>query len=230
MKNRIIVMFILFFFIISIVGVYSTSYILPSDYRELYLKQLIWYLIGFIIMYLIYRGKKGFFYKYSVILYIIGNLLLLLVLFFGTRTNGAIAWFNIPGIGTFQPSEFMKICLIILFSTELDKYNKMVKNIKTEFTLIIKCLFILLIPTILTFLEPDTGNVIIYIIIYISMLFAYGIGYKWVIITGLICIVGITLFGYLYFYKKELFVNIFGTNFFYRIDRLLEWKIKKACN
>lgn len=172
--------------------------------------------------------KKGFFYKYSKIAYIINIILLILVLIFGSKVNGATAWFEIPGIGTFQPSEFMKIFLIISLAAELDKYKNMKKSLKNEILIILKCLIITLLPAILTFLEPDTGNVIIYFIILIVMLFVFGIRYRWFIISFIVVSILLGSFLYLYFFKSDLFINIFGTDFFYRMDRLLEWKNKEG--
>lgn len=177
MKNKLILLLLIIFFIISILTIYSTTNILPSYYKFIHYKQLIWYVLGFFIIFILYKNKNGFFYKYDKLLYIIFNIFLLLVLIFGEITNGSKAWFNIPGIGSFQPSEFMKIILIIFLSNILNKANK--HDLKSEFITIIKCLIITLIPAILTFLEPDTGNVIIYFIILFTMIFIYGISYKW---------------------------------------------------
>lgn len=224
MKNIKLLICLFLFFIISIITIYSSTFILSTNYKYIHIKQLIWYIVGFIIILILFKKKKEFFYKYDLLLYIIGNLLLLLVLFFGTKTNGAKAWFNIPFIGSIQPSEFMKIVLIILLAKKLNNYNNIKLTCKNELIIIIKCFLIVLIPSILTFLEPDTGNVIIYFVILITMLFIYGIRYRWFVISFIVMSIFIFVFMYIYFYKKNLFINIFGTNFFYRMDRILDWK------
>ena len=227
MKNIKIILFIIFFSIISITAIYSSTFILSSNYKYIHIKQLIWYLIGFVIIFLFFTRKKEFFYKYDLILYIIGNLFLLLVLFFGAKTNGAKCWFSIPGIGSVQPSEFMKIILIIVLSKQLNNFKNK-KTIKNELMIITKCFLLVLIPALLTFLEPDTGNVIIYFVILITMLFIFGIRYRWFITSLIIFLILISLFLYLYFKQKETFIKIFGTNFFYRMDRILDWKNKEG--
>ena len=97
-------------------------------------------------------------------------------------------------------------------------------TVKEEFIFILKTLGIVLIPSVLTFLEPDTGSVIIYFIIYISMMFASGIRIGWFImaISVVWVILGTTLF--LYFRQEDLFIKIFGTSIFYRLDRLFDWR------
>ena len=228
MKNLRLIICLIIFFFISIFSIYSCTFILSSEYKYLYIKQLLWYLLGFIIIYILYKKKKDFFYKYDKIMYFLGIFLLILVLFIGTKTNGAKAWFYIPQIGSFQPSEFMKIFLIITLASELDKYKTVKRNLKNELKIIIKCFLITLLPAILTFLEPDTGNVIIFFIILIVMLFIYGIRYRWFIISLLLIGICASIFLYLYFCKSELFINLFGSNFFYRMDRILEWKNKEG--
>ena len=84
------------------------------------------------------------------------------------------------------------------------------------------------IPSLVTFLEPDTGMVIIYFLISITMLFIYGIK-KSIFITliiGFLLLSG--LFLYFYFNYQDSFINIFGTSFFYRIDRILDWSNKSG--
>ena len=113
-----------------------------------------------------------------------------------------------------------------MLSKELNKYsnNNYCRNIKNEFIIILKCFIITLIPTILTFLEPDTGIVLIYFIILFISLFIFGIRYRWFIIFDIINWRIIIAFLYLFFNNKNLFIKLFGTDFFYRMDRLLDWK------
>ena len=85
-------------------------------------------------------------------------------------------------------------------------------------------MIIVLIPSILTFLQPDTGAVLIYFFIALVMLFASGIRYRWFAILISIILVFMVIFLGLYFINSDLFIKIFGTNFFYRIDRILDWQ------
>lgn len=228
MKNIKLLIYLLLFSIISILSIYSSTFLLSNNYDNIYIKQIIWYIVGFIIIFILYKKKKGFFYRYDLLLYILGNFLLLLVLFIGTSTNGSKAWFIIPGIGSFQPSEFMKIILIIVLAKQLNNNKNIKITLKNELIIIIKCLILTLIPTILTFLEPDTGNVIIYFVILITMLFIFGIRYRWFITSLLVSIILLVTILYIYFYQKKLFISIFGSSFFYRMDRIIDWKNKEG--
>ena len=223
-KVSFIYIFLTLFFIISISTIYSAQAILPKSYNNLFIKQIIWYMIGITIMILIKKIGKSYIYKIIFFLYIVLNILLLGLLFFGKYINGARCWYNLFGF-SFQPSEFMKIVLIILLALTINNFNKK-RNITTkdEFYLIVRCLIITFIPSILTFLEPDTGNVIIYFIIMISMLFTSKINYKWFIMLFFTIILTITSLYIIYKYYNSIFVKIFGASWQLRLERILSWK------
>lgn len=214
---------VILFSIISIITIGSAQQLIGV--KDLMLKQLIWYCIGFIIIFVIMKIKNNFFINHIWIFYIIGILLLGLLLIFGTPVNNAKCWFTIPGIGTFQPSEFVKIILIITLSAMINKFNTEYSrpNCIEEFVFIIKVLFIVLIPSILTFLQPDTGVVLIYLLITFIMLFISGLRYRWFVLAMTIILITIGSIITIYFINQDLFIKIFGTSFFLRVDRLLDW-------
>lgn len=216
---------IILFAIISIITIYCTRDLLASDYQNLFIKQGLWYLLGFAIAYIMMLFGNKFLYNNAYIFYIIGVILLILVLFLGKPINNARCWFIIPYIGSFQPSEFMKVFLMITLSRMINDFNeeRRSNDVSEEFRFLIKVLIVVGIPSILTFIEPDTGAVLIYFIITIVMLFVGGFRGRWFIITiGTIAVLGGMFLG-LYFLKQDLFIKIFGTSFFYRMDRILNW-------
>lgn len=216
---------IILFAIISVITIYATRELLTEDLQGLYLKQILWYGIGFVIAYLMMTFGNKFLYNNAYVFYIIGVILLILVLFLGKDINNARCWFVIPFIGSFQPSEFMKIFLIITLARMISDFNeeKNTSDIKEEFKFLLKVLVIVGIPSILTFIEPDTGAVLIYFIITFVMLFIGGFRARWFILTiGFILLFGGIFLG-IYFMNQDLFINIFGSSFFYRMDRILNW-------
>lgn len=169
-------------------------------------------------------GNK-IFYNSAYIFYIIGVFLLILVLFLGVDVNNARCWFRIPFLGSLQPSEFMKIFLIMTLTRMISDFNEEHSNpsIEEEFKFLMKVLVVVFIPSILTFIEPDTGAVIIYLVITITMLFIGGIRKRWfLILFGILIIFG-GAFISLYFLNQDKFISIFRTSFFYRMDRILNW-------
>lgn len=208
-----------FFLIISLISIYSAQNI-TNNLENIVIKQFIFYIIGIGVLFISYKFKNEI-VKYSGLIYLGINFLLLILLFLGVSINGSKCWLMI-GPFSFQPSEFMKIMLIIMLAKILTKKKKNA-SLKNEFLILIKCFIIVIIPSILTFLEPDTGVVIIYFIITFSMILYYGINKKWYIfLFVLLTLIGI-LITFLYFFKNELLINILGNNIFYRLDRLLNW-------
>ena len=212
-KNKLIIC-LLFFFIISLLSIFSAQTISNNNINKIFIKQIIFYLIGTIILLISYYKKKEII-KYSFLLYIFFNILLIILLIIGININGSKCWIIIGPI-SFQPSEFMKIFLVIINAKVLTKYNK--KSIKKEFKMLLIISTLLLIPSILTFLEPDTGVVIIYFIITISMILYRGIDKKWYIIALIIVI--LMIISIIILYKN----NMLNNTIFYRLDRLFNWQ------
>ena len=228
--DKFIIIPIILFAIISVVSITSAQELLPSYMNTLALKQSLWYVAGFLLAYFIMFIGNDFIYDNIWILYSIGIILLVLLLIFGTPINNAKCWFSIPGLGTFQPSEFMKIILIITNATLINKFNRDFSNptIMEEFKFLIKLGIVVLIPSFLTFLQPDTGVVLIYLLITITMLFISGIRYRWfALLIGIIALL-LSVILTIYFINNDTFINIFGTDFFLRVDRLLDWSNKSG--
>lgn len=206
MRRKGIIFGLIILMILSLVNNYYGS-------NSLFIKELIWYVIGFSLIIVINKININIIFRYSFYLYLLGNVLLLLALLIGKSINGARGWISF-GMISFQPSEFMKVFLIIYLRYFTLKYNF------NDFKYILFSLIIVLIPSLLTFLEPDTGAVIIYFIIWITFLGIKRVN-KWYFIVGgltlLILIIGFLL---LYYKFESIFIKIFGTNFFYRMDRI----------
>lgn len=222
--NSKLIILLLIMFSISLITLYNADIINFSISGIIY-KQILWYMIGIVTIIFIIILKNKPIYKCILYIYIIVNILLLILLIFGTPINNAKCWFKIPGIGTIQPSEFMKINLIILIANFLSKYKKKhkVKTMKQEFIMLLYIFIILLIPSVLTFLEPDTGSVIMYIILTISILYIGDINYKWFILSITIIIISIVVILLLYFFNINLFVKLLGNSFFLRVERITNW-------
>lgn len=212
--------------IISIITIYSALTYTSSDQGNLALKQALWYCIGALLVAFLIHMKNEYLYRHTVFLYVFGNILLLGLLLFAEPVNNSKCWFTIPGIGSIQPSEFMKIFIMLMLATMIHNFRSDYKNptLKQEFIFILKTLGIVLIPSILTFLQPDTGAVIIYFIIYFCMMFVSGIRIRWFVIAGGIVLVLLAFIFGLFFLQQNLFIDLFGTDLFYRFERIFNWQ------
>ena len=162
MMSRKINLFLFIFASISIITLYSARSILPYNLDNIYVKQILYYFIAFSLFFSLKSNKL--FFKYVTFLYAISCFMLISLLLFTVPINNARCWFVVPFIGTIQPSEFVKIILLIITS--------MILTSKTKLKFV-KAFLIFLVPTILTYLEPDTGLVIIYAVGFFSMIFSY---------------------------------------------------------
>ena len=229
LKNKInykILIPIIFLSIISIITINSALTYTAKSLGNLALKQAIWYLIGWIFVIILMRLKNEYLYRNTWYLYILGNILLIGLLLFADPINGSKCWFVIPGIGSIQPSEFMKIFIMLTLATMIHNFRNDTDNptCLDEFKFIIKTFIIVLIPSILTFLQPDTGSVVIYLVIYLSMMFVSGIRARWFNISFVIVAFLFGIFAYLYLLKENIFIKIFGSSVYYRIERIFNWK------
>lgn len=122
---------------------------LSTNYGKQFLFIISGLLLGFIILFL----DSKFFSTFSPVFYGVTLLLLVLVLVIGRNVGGNQAW--IP-IGSFrlQPSEFAKFSTCLLLAHYMSSTNLK----PDDFKMIGVCLLILLIPTALIMLQPDTGS------------------------------------------------------------------------
>lgn len=221
-----IVIPILLMAIVSIITIYSALTYTSKSLGNLALKQAVWYIVGFILVFILLKLKNEYLYRHAWVLYIIGNVLLLWLLLFATPINNSKCWLVIPGIGSIQPSEFMKVFIMLALATMIHNFRSDYKNpsVKDEFIFILKTFLVVLVPSVLTFLQPDTGAVIIYLIIYLVMMFTSGIRIRWFVIAFIILfgILGTTL--WLYFFKEDVFIKMFGSSIYYRLERLFDWQ------
>ena len=159
------------------VMIYSSSCIW-AEYKfenkyHYFIMQLIFLIIGIILMILVSKVDYKIYLKKSNIILFICIILLILVLIpgIGKVRNGSRSWFGIGGLGI-QPSEFMKLALIIFTSKYIHNNPKYMSSVK-------KGAFPILLVTIISFLlimlQPDFGTGTILVITIISMLFISGI-------------------------------------------------------
>lgn len=206
--------------IISFLSMYNAKFI-SSLYLHNLEKQIIWYFLGILSFILIRKINTKFIYKYSFIFYLISLFLLIYVLLYGSDINGAKAWIKLGSI-SLQPSEIMKLSLAVYLSNLT--FNFKSKGLFSELKYILKLVILTLIPSILVFLEPDTGAIIFYLLILFMSLVLSDIHKFWLVVFSLIFIIFIALFIILYLFNRDLLINLIGTSFFYRVERLITFK------
>ena len=154
-----------------------------------YLKnQLMFLIIGLVLMYVISKIDYMNYKNKANIIFFGCFLLLILVLIpgIGSVRNGSRSWFGIGGFGI-QPSEFMKLSLIIFTAKYLEKIKKI------NFIAIIPIFIVTLLVFGIIMLQPDFGTGTIIVITIISLLFISGLNMSFFVKGGIIGIIGVII-------------------------------------
>jgi rod shape determining protein RodA len=147
-----------------------------SDARGLerqHVKQIYWSLFGvavFVGMLFVNYQKMG---EHVLVIYGACILLLVLTLAIGKRVHGAKSWITLAGGIGFQPSEFVKIGVVITLAKFLDSIGEEIKKLKY----VLVALLIVIFPMGLILLQPDFGTALVYIPVALIMLYFAGVRY-----------------------------------------------------
>lgn len=205
----------------------------PEGY---WLKQLIFYVIATGLMLFIYRFGNDRIYSATWIAY--GILMVFLVGLvierfavakFGMNiiplvksANGATSWYKLPGFD-FQPSEFMKIVLIVTLSKVIHDHNNtyLTHTFSSDCLMLGKVLGLTLPPCILIYLQNDAGVPLIILASVVFILFVSGLQARWFvvgsIVVGLILLIGTLLF----LFRHDIFAAILGGD--HKLGRFYGW-------
>ena len=137
----------------------------PTPQKIYYFKQLVWYCAGLIVMVISFLINYKLLDRWANAIYAICILLLICVLLFGKHVGGARRWL-ILGPLSIQPSEFVKIAVIIC----LARYYSKIANIR-GLTLreLLTPLILAAIPIFLIVRQPDLGTAMLVVLIASSM-------------------------------------------------------------
>lgn len=150
-------------------------------------KQIIWLCISIPIVIFVVLIDYETIVKVAPILYGIFLILLIAVLF-TTPVNGATSWFEI-GPFSFQPSEFAKIFVILVFSYVVTKIQQRGRDEISRPTRLLLSLLVVLIPVLLIIKQPDYGTALAFLVSTVLILYTAGINKKYIIISFLLIII-----------------------------------------
>lgn len=193
--SKILLISIILLSLFGLLMIYSSSYVwaqykFNDPYK--YLKtQFLFLILGYIIIFIISKVSYKYYLEKANLILGICFLLLILVLIpgIGTIRNGSRSWFGIGSFGI-QPSEFMKIGIVIFISKYLSKNNKLIKDIKKG---IFPILLVILLVFGLIMLQPDFGTGIVIVISSIVLLFISGVPFNFFTKIGILGLVGIVI-------------------------------------
>ncbi|MCP3027322.1 FtsW/RodA/SpoVE family cell cycle protein [Halobacillus sp. A5] len=215
------------FITISCVALYSAQQS-PQYNENFMLKQLVWFGAGGIIIGIMLYFEPDFYKKISWPLYIAGILVLLALVIappsIAPVVKGQKSWFILPGMGSIQPSEFMKVFTILILSNAISNHHEKVKfvTIKSDFLLLGKITGLTFIPLALIMQQPDLGTSLVFLAIMAGMILISGI--SWKIITpifGSLAATGLSLI-WLALKFPQILDQYFGVKE-YQLGRIYAW-------
>ncbi len=163
----------------GLVMVFSASapsaFYIQEDSMYFFKNQALWSVVGFGVLFLFSAIDYKFLKKFIIPLYVIGLFLLLAVVIFGKSINGAKRWLDF-GFSTIQPSEYVKITIVMFCALILSKINTM--TVKKSLVHLVGCGIVILIPGILLLLQPHFSAVLIICLTVGVMMLAGGIPFR----------------------------------------------------
>jgi rod shape determining protein RodA len=192
---------------IGIFNLFSAAASMEMVGTPLYLKQIFWLLIGLVVMVTIAFTEYRFYSDMAYIVYTVALVLLLMVMVYGIITSGAQRWVKVGSL-SFQPSEFVKISLILalakFFHRPPHPKGYSLKQILFPFLL-------LLLPVALILKQPDLGTAIILLLVFFSILIFVKIRWSSLLTIGLAGGVAVPLlWSFLKEYQKKRIITFFN--------------------
>lgn len=181
--DKITVLLFFFMVIIGWLNVYAAeineNHRSIFDFSQSYGKQFVWIVTAIFIGTVILTIDMKFFPAFAYIIF--GGVMLLLVgvLLFGTTVNASKSWFHIGPVAI-QPAEFAKYATALALSRVI--YD--IKSKSRTFKDLLKPLMIIAIPTVLIFLQNDTGTTLVFAA-FVIVLYREGFVPGWIIILGI---------------------------------------------
>ncbi|MDC1111292.1 rod shape-determining protein RodA [Alphaproteobacteria bacterium] len=193
--NWLIVLCVVFLGLIGVAALYSAA---GGNWNPWAKSHLIRLIIGVVLMFIIAFIHPKFFYKLTLISFLIGLLSLVFVKFFGV--GSVQRWITIGGLNI-QPSELMKFALILMLAKYFDQLSKI--NFDRLFSYVIPIIYII-IPGLIVISQPDLGTGLTLIILGFAILFYVGVSLKFVFIFLLTFISSVPIiWQQLYDYQKN---------------------------
>lgn len=151
---------------LGVFAIYSATF--SSEFSSIYYeRQMIFGMIGVVMMVVIAYLPPKHLARVSYIVYILSILLLVGVLIFGKKISGQRSWFSFGGFGI-QPAEFAKVATVMAVAFFLSKESE-ARNALLSFKDSLLITAFVLLPVALIALQPDMGTNLVFLAILIPV-------------------------------------------------------------
>jgi rod shape determining protein RodA len=158
-----------------------------TKFAGAHVKQVYWVLAGVGAMFLVSLVNYQALLDQIHWFYIAGVGSLVAVLLFGQKYLGAKRWIHMPGGNHFQPSEWVKLILILAVA----KFFTDMRQRELSWPDFIKAGAIVIIPMLLVLKQPDLGTALTYLPIAAMGMFLGGLQWKQGLTVALMAALGI---------------------------------------
>lgn len=162
----------------SSVAISQTRFGNPNHY---FIRQFMSMGLGAVAAYIFFQIPLAFWEKHRGKIFLLAIFLLILVLLVGRDINGSKRWLPLV-VMNFQPSEFMKLAIVLFMAGYLDRHSSAVKE---EFSAVIRLALPFGLMAILLLMEPDYGSTFVIAVIITGMLLIAGAPWRYFVLTVL---------------------------------------------
>jgi len=200
---------VIYFLLVTsgILNIFSSTYDIESlnyiSYESLAFKQFVFFVFSLTSGILILIAPSKFFQTFSSLIYLFSILLLIGLFVFGNTVYGHKSWYTLFGF-SIQPTEIAKFATNLAVAKLLSEIQIDLKKIKS----LIQVFIVILIPIILTLMQPDFGSALIFLS-FIFVLFREGLNPNFLLLLGLSLILA-----FFTLIKPIFFISVFLTGFF----------------
>ncbi|GAA0437242.1 rod shape-determining protein RodA [Agaribacter marinus] len=219
-RIRFLIIILICLFLFSLVAVYSGSgqYAVADEFYFVK-RQLFWYIVGFLMLIMVAWFDYELLEKWAFPMYLIGVLMLVYVQLFGTVKNGSQRWIDL-GIFQLQPSEFMKLFLILYIAVLLKKAGSKRLSFIASIPVVLKVSIATVIPLFFVLMQPDLGSGLMIVASTLTFLFVSHISTAMLLLLTVSLIALIILLITLYYLNFELFSRFFQDH---QLSRIYGW-------
>ncbi|MBB6445047.1 FtsW/RodA/SpoVE family cell cycle protein [Bacillus benzoevorans] len=222
-----LVLILMLLCIASCISIFSAQS--TGQYQEnFFLKQIVWYCVGTMIIASVITLDSDQLKKISWYAYGFGLFLLAFLIVapepIAPVINGAKSWYKVPGMGSIQPSEFVKVFIILALSRVIVEHHHkyIVKTIQTDLLLLLKLGGVTMVPLLFVMQQPDLGTSLVFIAILLGMVFISGITWKILVPIFSSAVVLISVIFYFVLWQPEILEKYLGVKE-YQFGRIYSW-------
>ena len=192
------------------------------------IRQIIYYILGAIMAFLIMivspkKIKHNTYLLYFIFCILLIGLLILPETAITPVINGAKSWYSFGPI-SIQPSEFMKIILILALAKTVSRHNQFTfnKSFQSDLMLFLKIIGVSIFPMLLILLQNDLGTTLVICAVIAGVMMVSGITWRILAPIFIAAIVGGASIILAIIFKPTLIENLLGIKM-YQMGRINSW-------